>query len=96
MMGSKKNTRRLEFRGTHPKLVTGESYTAFEYAQASGLNYKRLHSKLMRYTYVSDHMLKKYVPPSLTDRLEHSQEVLSDKWLRKPPLSIDKNYRKWR
>ncbi len=45
-MGS---TKRIEYRGTHPDLVNGESYTYKEFAKVAGVSYRtfvsRAHNK---------------------------------------------------
>jgi hypothetical protein len=83
-MPSRTHARRLVFKGTHPKLQTGKEYTIFEYAEACGKNYKRLHHKLSRYEYVSDKMLEEYIPRTLPSRLETSSQVCSQAWLSRP------------
>jgi len=83
MMGSKKSTKRLVYKGCNPKLQTGVGYTMWEYAEALGRDYKRLHSKLSRQLFVTDEMLQQPAPAAPLVRLEHREEILSDKWLRK-------------
>lgn len=83
-MSSRSHARRLVFKGTHPKLQTGMEYTIFEYAEASGRDYKRLHHKLSRHEYVSDKMLEEYIPRPLPSRLETSSQVCSQAWLSRP------------
>lgn len=82
-MPSKRNTKRLKFVGTHPKLQTGMYYTVYEFAEAAGVDYKRLHNKMSRHPVMTDELLKPYVPPPPLPRLEHKEEVMMDKWLRK-------------
>lgn len=82
-MPSKRNTKRLKFVGTHPKLQTGMYYTVYEFAEAAGVDYKRLHNKMSRHPVMTDELLKPYVPPPPLPRLEHKEEVMMDRWLRK-------------
>lgn len=82
-MPSKRTTKRLKFVGTHPKLQTGRYYTVYEFAEAAGVDYKRLHNKMSRHPVMTDELLKPYVPPPPLPRLEHKEEVMMDRWLRK-------------
>ena len=69
-MPSKRNTKRLKFVGTHPKLQTGMYYTVYEFAEAAGVDYKRLHNKMSRHPVMTDELLKPYVPsPPLAVRV---------------------------
>jgi len=86
-MPSKMKTKRIKFVGTHPKLQTGMYYTVFEYAEATGLDYKRLHNKMYRYPEMTDDLLKPYVKPPLLPRLETKEEVMMGEWLKKSIVS---------
>ena len=90
-MGS---TKRIEYRGTHPDLVNGESYTYREFAKVAGVSYRTFVSRAHNKRYISD---KELVPlnthkipkqwknkPDLTiSRMETYIDQLSQNWLRK-------------
>ena len=79
------------FHGTHPMLITGETYTLKEVSIIIGVNDKTMHSRMKGKFILTD----KEVRPKqemfggnnsgregLYDRLEKPEMKLSDKWLR--------------
>jgi hypothetical protein len=55
-MGREKmgNIKKLPFKGKHPELVNGQSYTYEHFAKVAGVGYKCLYSRLYGKTYVTD------------------------------------------
>ncbi len=87
-----------KFVGKHPDLVSGNYYNLRELSEASGVNYNTLHTRIKRYPYkdLDDGFLEQVYTRPETTMFETKGSKMMDTWLRKPPLSIDKNYPKWR
>ncbi len=92
------NIIKVVFRGTHPDLVNGQSYTYDHYAKVAGVGYKCMYSRLYGKAFVGDnelrplktkHIAKKWLPDwkPETDvaysRFESAVEQVSQKWLSK-------------
>lgn len=87
-------TKRLEYRGNHPELVNGESYTYKEFAKIAGVGYRCFVSRAHNKRYISDkeleplnaHLIPKQWrnKPDLTiSRMETYIDTVSQSWLRK-------------
>jgi len=88
------NIRKIEYRGNHPDLVSGQSYTYKEFAKAAGVSYRCFVSRAQCKKYISD---KELVPlnthkipnqwknkPDLTEsRMETYIDQVSQNWLRR-------------
>jgi hypothetical protein len=48
------NIKKLLFKGKHPELVNGQSYTYEHFAKVAGVGYKCLYSRLYGRNYVTD------------------------------------------
>jgi len=84
--------RKVQFFGTHPKLVTGGWYNTREYSEASGTSIGRINARLYRYGKMTDALL---LPPMVVEtplKLTSESEILMDKWLRVPLTKIDPEY----
>ena len=90
------NTKKVLYKGNHPELVNGESYTYQHFAKVAGVGYKCMYSRLYGKRFVSDNELqplkskniaKKWLPDwsPETDagysRFENAVEQISQKWL---------------
>ena len=90
------NIKKVLYKGKHPELVNGESYTYEHFAKVAGVGYKCMYSRLYGKQFVSDnelrplktkHISKNWLPDwnPETDigysRFENSIEQLSQKWL---------------
>jgi len=91
-MGS---TKRIEFRGNHPKLENGKSYTYNEYAEVAGVGYRCFVSRAHNKRFISDkeleplnaHLIPKRwrnKPDQTASRMETYIDQVSQRWLRKP------------
>ncbi len=52
------NAKKLPFKGKHPDLVNGQSYTYEHFAKVAGVGYKCLYSRLYGKSYVTDKDLR--------------------------------------
>ena len=90
-MGSIKH---LEYRGNHPDLINGQSYTYREFAKVAGVSYRTFVSRAFNKRFISDaelvplntHKIPKQWKnkPDLTiSRMETYIDQVSQNWLRK-------------
>lgn len=90
------NIKKVLYKGKHPDLVNGESYTYEHFAKVAGVGYKCMYSRLYGKSFVTDnelrplktkHIGKQWQPDWCPEtdktysRFETPLEQLSQKWL---------------